>query len=687
MKRIAVVLLIASLVLASAIGEENKLENGDFSGGLKAWGTYLEGGAAKLAVDAEGNGQLTISKVGSVVWGVQLTHDGISLAEGSRYRLSFEAASTTLRTGVMRIQKNGTPYTGYCDKEISLTPELQAYTIDFTMTDASDPAARLVFNLGVEQTGGKAHDAHVITLAHFSLILLEGDEIKEGGPDAMPIQINQLGYTPKGPKLATLTGNDAVIKVIDTASGQAIYTLTPGDAVYSASAGQMVRTVDFSLLETPGTYVLRCQEGDSAAFEIKDAPYQAVRAAVLDMLNIQQCGVAVDAGAWSHPACHTADARIYGTDQYKDVSGGWHDAGDYGRYVVPAAKTVADLLWTVEFGFADPAEVLPVVKFELDWLLKMQDAANGGVYHKVTAASFCGFIMPEEEKDELILCPVSAAATADFAAVMAMASLHYDDARLIAAAERAWSWLEANPAAPGFVNPEGIVTGEYGDENTTDERYFAACALYRATGKDIYHDALKALPASEGLGWADVGDYGNVEYLLTAADKTDAALRRQVLEAFLRQCDRLLLATKAEPYGVSLGTDYPWGSNMIVANNAMILLMGDYFAKNAAYVEAALEHVHYLFGRNALAQSFVTGFGQKAAEHPHHRPSQAVGAAVPGMVVGGPEAQLQDPYIAAVLKDMPPAKCYADNDQSYASNEVTIYWNSPVYFVLAGLEK
>ena len=53
------------------------------------------------------------------------------------------------------------------------------------------------------------------------------------------------------------------------------------------------------------------------------------------------------------------------------------------------------------------------------------------------------------------------------------------------------------------------------------------------------------------------------------------------------------------------------------------------------------------------------------------------------MVAGGPNQNLEDPYAQNVLADTAPALCYADSDQAYSLNEVTIYWNSPVVFLFA----
>ncbi|MBQ2503627.1 MAG: glycoside hydrolase family 9 protein, partial [Lachnospiraceae bacterium] len=87
---------------------------------------------------------------------------------------------------------------------------------------------------------------------------------------------------------------------------------------------------------------------------------------------------------------------------------------------------------------------------------------------------------------------------------------------------------------------------------------------------------------------------------------------------------------------------------------------------------------------NATGYCFLTGFGTVSPQHPHHRPSQSTMKTVPGMIVGGPNNGLNDPFVQNVLKDTPRAKCYADNGQSYSTNEITIYWNSPVVYLLAG---
>ena len=134
---------------------------------------------------------------------------------------------------------------------------------------------------------------------------------------------------------------------------------------------------------------------------------------------------------------------------------------------------------------------------------------------------------------------------------------------------------------------------------------------------------------------------------------------------------------------MTLGKNYPWGSNMTVANHAMMLLMASEITGDDSYRELAKKHLDYLLGANGLGICFVTGEGTCSPVNPHHRPSQALGITMKGMLAGGPDSNLEDPYAKGVLADQAPAMCYVDNAQSYSTNEITIYWNSPFIYLLS----
>ena len=316
-------------------------------------------------------------------------------------------------------------------------------------------------------------------------------------------------------------------------------------------------------------------------------------------------------------------------------------------------------------------------------------------HHKVSCANFPGTVQPEEETDELIVCPVSNAATSDFAACLAMAARVYekkDAARsktYLAAAEKAFEFLKGHQNEGGFHNPDNIVTGEYPDENWKDDYFWSAAELYRTTGDDAYMSVMKDLGidnVSEGMGWDCNGFYA--AYALLCKNPDDE-LSKSVLAKVEAACDTFVAAAEKDAYGSSIVDDnYPWGSNMSIANHGMLMHMLMKLglsdgAKLEKYKAAATDQLSYLLGRNGTGYCFVTGYGTLSTQKPHHRPSQAIGTAVKGMLAGGPNVGREDPYAQQVLKDKAPALCYADSDQSYSTNEIAIYWNSPLVYLIA----
>ena len=418
------------------------------------------------------------------------------------------------------------------------------------------------------------------------------------------------------------------------------------------------------------------------------------------MLYLQRCGTQVKDSTFGHAACHDTLATVYHTNEKIDVSGGWHDAGDYGRYVVPGAKSVADLLIAYDANpelFSDSIgipesgngvpDVLDEARYELEWMLKMQDSQTGGVHHKVSCENFPGYVMPEMETDELIVTPVSTTATADFCASMAMAYEYYQKfdkdfaEKCLNAAKNAWAFLQKNPNFI-FSNPSDITTGDYGDTSDIDERYWAAAQMWRATGEDTYRTALESMRVQNGMDWMEVGDYGNIAILTMDGVDTGSDLYTRAKTSILKEADQMKGLSQNNPYGVSVSR-YNWGSNMGVATSGMILNLAYQMTEDSTYLDTSRSNLHYLLGNNAMGECFVTGYGTVSPEHPHHRPSMAKNQAMKGMLVGGVNSGLEDSAAKAYCANSPSAKCYVDHWESYSTNEITIYWNSPLTCLLA----
>ena len=529
------------------------------------------------------------------------------------------------------------------------------------------------------------------------------------------IFVNQIGYLLDAKKIAVFL-HPGPFQIVNVENKEVVFSgKTDPQPIEDPCARAVVYHGDFSPLKQKGMYVIQQNKEQSAPFHISANPYENVLKGLLKAFYYLRCGMELTeefAGPWHHGPCHTRKAIVYDDPEKSiDCTGGWHDAGDYGRYTVAAAKAVADLLTGFELfpqafdSMPDLPEtdgttpnILLECRYELDWLLKMQDDETGGVYHKVTTLAFPPLAcMPEEDTADLYLSPISATATASFAAVMALAARIYQTydreyaRECLDAAKKAFQWLMDHPEYPGFKNPPEISTGEYGDACDRDERYWASAELYRTTGEEIYHDHFKKLASDPSfskiaLGWTDMGGFGTIAYLINNDQEVDETLFTQLQDEWLEEAERIVKNCMEDGFKISLRKeDYVWGSNMVVMNHAMLLLLANLLQENETYVDYALEHVHYLFGRNILDVCYVTGFGDRPVMNPHHRPSVAddVEDPVPGFVSGGPDKNLSDPYAREVLYGQPPARCYIDHKESYATNEITIYWNSPAAFVLS----
>jgi len=563
-------------------------------------------------------------------------------------------------------------------------------------------------------------------------LVLAGSRSVAAQDGAASIRLNQLGFYPNAPKHAVVVSPDAgPFHVIDLATDDTVYHGTLGPAHVWPLSGETVRQADCSRLRAPGTYALVVPSlGTSYPFAVQAAVHRPLAAGALKGYYYQRASTPLDAryaGPWARAAGHPDDAvavhpsaataqRPAGT--LIAAPRGWYDAGDYNKYIVNSGISTYTLLALceqypafsahLEAGIPESDNAVPDVLDEavwnLRWMLTMQDPHDGGVYHKLTHATFQGIVMPHEATAPRYVVQKSTAAALNFAAVMAQATrLLANQASAFpgladstrAAALNAWRWARRNPEAVynqralnESYDPD-VVTGAYGGRRVDDEFAWAAAELFITTAADSFLTAASPLDHDPSVpSWSNVealGWYTLLHYRRQAAAVVDTAAMKQ---RFLRFADQLAGARTQLPYGTVMGHeagDFVWGSNAVAANQAMTLLQAFRLTADSTYLWAALSNQDYLLGRNAVGYSFVTGFGALSPGHPHHRPSEAdtVAAPVPGLLVGGPNPGRQDGCIYASTL---PARAYLDAWCSYASNEIAINWNAPLVYVTTALE-
>lgn len=702
--------MMLTATIPTTIGQaeaSNLISNATFDRGTTGWNTYYQtGGVCSLGTDS-GRLALKVSATGDVTWAVQVYYDIIPLYQNGVYRLKYDISSTVNRTVDGMIQQNGGDYQAYTSKHLSLTPEVQTVDYEFTMKNATDIMARLQFNCGNFEDN---LPEHTIYIDNVSLELVDDSKVDYSGVRNYepPIVTNQIGYRTNSLKTAVFDGasEERTFDVVNADTGAVVYTGELSAESNCAFSGETNRTGDFSAVTIPGSYYITCGNLEqSYTFQIADDVYHSALDDSVRMLYLQRCGSVVEDDTFGHKACHNTLATIYGTDEKIDVSGGWHDAGDYGRYVVTGAKTVADLLYAYQTApqlFQDDTgipesgngvpDILDEARYEIEWMLKMQDS-SGGVHHKVTCATFPGYVMPEEETDELIVTPISTTATADFCGTMALAYEFYQEIdadfakQCLDAGEKAWNFLAENPNLI-FKNPTDIVTGEYGDNSDRDERYWAAAQMWQATGKEKYLTAVELIGVQSGMDSANLGDYGNIAILTMDGIDKDSDVYRKTKNAILRSADTYVADSAKNMFGFSVTQYYQggWGSNMKACNQGILMGYAYQLTGEQKYLNAANADLNYLFGCNPLGICYLTGYGTVSPEHPHHRPSIAKKQEMPGMLVSGVHPYLEDSAAKAYCSGQPTGKCYVDNQESYSTNEITIYWNSPLTYLLAFTE-
>lgn len=532
------------------------------------------------------------------------------------------------------------------------------------------------------------------------------------------IYINQAGYKPEGFKVFYTDTDTDSFKIYSADNNEIIFE---GEIEFSIendpAAGINLFRGNFSELKTEGEYYIKINDTlSSGFFMISNFVYEDLLYKSLKGFYFWRCGTALEsefASPYTHAACHLNDGTFHsstGKEGTKDATGGWHDAGDYGKYVVNAGITAGTLLMAYELfpdlfkmdnlnisesGNGIP-DILDEVRYELEWLLKMQDE-NGGVYHKLTRTNFSGFIMPQTDRTTRYLYEISSTATADFTAVMAKAyrifrAFDSSFAEVcLNAAEQGAEFLAQNPdiiPPGGFDNPDDTGTGEYGDGNDRDERLWAYCELYFSTNNEDHLNSFVLIADNylniyNAISWPNVAVMGFLTYIFSSEESDD--YRLTLINSITNYCSSLLTKISDDGFNVTLNPgEYNWGSNSAVLNNAILLILGYELTGDFEYLQAAQYQLNYCLGTNFHNISFVTGVGTEFPMHIHHRPSAADGISepVPGYIAGGPNQYLQDPALQENFEQTtPPAQCYIDDVDSYASNENAINWNAPLVFV------
>ena len=540
------------------------------------------------------------------------------------------------------------------------------------------------------------------------------NEAKQEAASANPIvkepKVNQQGYFPDARKTFSLTllpdgpkpGDP--YQVLDDKGSSVLSGTLSGDVVDdTASSGEKVLGVDFTDLRKPGHYFISTGNLKSQPFEIGEGIYFPLFKDALRCFYLIRCGTAIDdpLTGIKHEACHLKDAQPKDGSAPPDVTGGWHNAGDFGKWTLEDSISCAYMLWTYELNpkkmtglnnqipesGKGASDILNEAKWGLTWLLKMQ-RPDGSVWHKVdTEDKFCFGTVPEKDPYPRFVQGTGTIDAADFTGVMAQAyrvywNVEQDFAKkCYLAAQKSWAWLEKNPN-------EVQHDPDYADSDPSQEKMWALGEMARLTQDPALLQRFMTesrLTPLQPYGWMTPQMFGYMA--LATGPETPEDVKEALRKNFTDQAEAVVDISKKIGYRVALTSDqYWWECNENLLGKTALLLFTHFLTGEDFYKEAALDQMDYLLGENSLGLSFITGHGTKAIQHPYHWDLASLGKTMPGWIAGGPNHGTDgaDPLLVSVIqRGTPPAKCFVDacgGNGSWASGEGETSENAALVF-------
>jgi endoglucanase len=554
------------------------------------------------------------------------------------------------------------------------------------------------------------------------------------------VRVNQLGYLTGLPKHATLISDSELpvpFTVRDRRGSVAYRGLSRAWASRpEPTSGLNVHVLDFTDLDQQGAgFWIDAMGQRSHPFEVTSRLYDRLVGDALSFFYLMRSGTTIldsVVPGYGRPAGHAGQppnrgdvtVRAWtGTDAEQlypgwrcegefDVSGGWYDAGDYGKYVTSGAIAAWQLLSTLDLlvktqsalssRLADP--IRDECRWQLDWLLRMQvpagDPLSGMAFHRVHGTQWSPIPgWAHEDATERVVHRPSTGATLQLAAVAAQGarlfrSVDPEYAGALSTAARAA--YEAAQRHPDLIAPDDHAHfggGPYGDDRLEDDWYWAAVELWLATNDDHYRRHLMSSPEHvteafdvTGFDFDRVTAPARLDLALVGGDLADHA---SVIISVQRGADRLVDLQGQQPWGQPYAPieGWDWGSNGRILNNLVVIAVTHLVSEDSRYAAAVAEGMDYLLGRNALGQSYITGYGSDYTSHQRtrqfgHDLDPAFPPPPPGAIAGGANSRPSPafPYDSRLL-GLPPQCCYLDEPTSEVTNDVCIRWNAPLVWI------
>ena len=523
--------------------------------------------------------------------------------------------------------------------------------------------------------------------------------------DEIHIRVNQVGYSNEKPKSAFILSNDDLkgerFEIIDDYNQKTVRSDFVGSSSGEYAKFEYLFKINFSDFKSSGTYRIKIKGVYSHKFKIGKDLFTSIPKKLIKFFGVQRCGYT---NPTTHEPCHRSDVSylIDGGDtlhQQHDVSGGWHDAGDYIKFLNTTAYATYTMLFSYEFNKEyfefdknsnNVPDILEEAKVGLDWLLRSYKD-EGGLISQVQDLRdhTVGWRMPDKDTlqfDRPGFVGIGKNTIGIYTATLALASkiwkerfnsLEFAD-ECLTKAENIFSYRNS-------VVDIDSSTSAYLDNSFKGKLALGAIELYRINQQEDYLELSKKLASEEGVNYwwsySEITDF--TFYRLSEYDSSFA----EYIQKSLLHFENIMHENQFDS-----GAEFYWGSNHTILGIALKSILYKEITNSKRFYELAASQIDYILGKNPWGLSFIGSVGSKYSRDFHHQVSYLTKRRLPGGFAAGPvKKEILDSYnIEYDHKDKYSAfqtdeAVYRDDRMDYVTNEPTIIANATGMFVFANL--
>lgn len=537
-----------------------------------------------------------------------------------------------------------------------------------------------------------------------SVILLFGNLCCSSAPvlqEDVFIRVNQVGYLPDQVKLGVVFARKPVhateFVLIDAKTREEKFRNTLSENKGSWGNFGFHYYADFTGFRQNGSYILEIGGKKSPVFRLSKAIYANIVDSLLEFLTVQRCGAT---NPLLHKNCHIYDSpSVVGDDEgaKADVTGGWHDAGDYVKFLNTSAFTTYMLLLAYETNGKNlqsdrnhngVPDVLEEARIGIDWLLRCNYKGTSLINQVQDSRDHDqSWRLPENDSlkyDRPAFKGIGKNLIGIYSATLALASRIWRDNfhdqefanKLLNTAQKFYAIRNKVP------DIDQTTSGMYVDHAYKAKLALGAIELYKATNRPEYLTDAKLLASTiQPDFWWSWGDINGLAFYRIAPFSPEL---KDNLEKNLIQFN-----TTRKQNIFSEGTSYTWGTTHTFLGIALQSMFWKQISGTARYDSLASAQVDYVLGNNPWGVSFIANFGTRTTKHFHSQVAYFNHGYLPGAIAAGPvpkealknfvikrEDMTFDEFNSADVK-------YYDDRMDYLTNEPTIVTNATAIFLFS----